>query len=50
MHAVVDRAFGRMPATGLKPMPAPAPPPLSGMVRRTVERSEQQAATLRFVQ
>ncbi len=44
VRAIVDRTLGRMPATGLKAMPAPAPPPLSGMVRRTVERSEQQAA------
>ena len=40
---IVDRAFGRMPATGYKPTPAPAPAPLTGGVRRTLERDEQQA-------
>ncbi len=44
VRAVVDRTFGRMPATGLKPMPGPTPPPLRSTVRRTVERPEQQAA------
>jgi zinc protease len=44
VRAAVDRTFGRMPATGLTPMPAPAPAPLGSMVRRTVGRSEQQAA------
>jgi zinc protease len=43
VRGVVDRAFGRMPATGYKPTPAPAPAPLAGGVRKTVERDEQQA-------
>jgi zinc protease len=43
VRGIVDRTFGRMPATGSKPVPAPAPAPLAGGVRRTVERDEQQA-------
>jgi zinc protease len=43
VRGIVDRTFGRMPATGYKPAPAPAPAPLAGGVRRTVERDEQQA-------
>ena len=43
VRGIVDRAFGRMPATGYKPAPAPAPAPLTGGVRRTMERDEQQA-------
>jgi zinc protease len=43
VRAAVDRTFGRMPATGYKIPAAPAPRPLSGGVRRTVERPEQQA-------
>ncbi len=43
VRAAVNRTFGRMPTTGLKPMQAPAPAPLGSVVRRTVERSEQQA-------
>jgi len=43
VRGIVDRTFGRMPATGYKPAPAPAPAPLTGGVRRTVERDEQQA-------
>jgi zinc protease len=43
VRGIVDRTFGRMPATGYKPTPAPAPAPLTGGVRRTVERDEQQA-------
>ena len=43
VRGIVDRTFGRMPATGYKPVPAPAPRPLTGGVRRTVERDEQQA-------
>ena len=43
VRGIVDRTFGRMPATGYKPAPAPAPRPLTGGVRRTVERDEQQA-------
>ena len=40
---IVDRTFGRMPATGYKAAPAAAPAPLTGGVRKTVERDEQQA-------
>ena len=43
VRAIVDRTFGRMPNTGLKPTPAPVPSPLTQTVRQTVERSEQQA-------
>ncbi len=43
VRAMVDRVFGAIPATGYKPVPAPAPKPLSGVVRRTVERPEQQS-------
>jgi zinc protease len=43
VRAVVDRTFGRMPTTGYKTMPPPPPRPLTGGVRRTVERAEQQA-------
>ena len=43
VRGIVDRTFGRAPATGYKPTPAPAPAPLRGEVRRTVERDEQQA-------
>ena len=43
VRGIVDRTFGGMPATGYKPAPAPAPRPLTGGVRRTVERDEQQA-------
>jgi len=43
VRAIVDRTFGRMPATGLTPTPAPTPAPLTGVVRRSVERAEQQA-------
>ena len=43
VRAIVDRTFGRAPATAYKPTPAPAPAPLTGGVRRTVERDEQQA-------
>jgi len=43
VRGIVDRTFGRMPATGYKPTPAPAPAPLTGGVRKTVERDEQQA-------
>jgi zinc protease len=43
VRAAVDRTFGRMPRTGYRPVPAPAPPPLKGMLRRQVERPEQQA-------
>jgi zinc protease len=43
VRGIVERTFGRMPATGYKPTPAPPPTPLAGGVRRTVERDEQQA-------
>jgi len=43
VRAMVDRVFGAIPATGYKPVPARAPKPLSGVVRRTVERPEQQS-------
>ena len=43
VRTVVDRTFGGMPNTGLKPTPAPVPTPLSSIVRETVERPEQQA-------
>jgi len=43
VRAMVDRIFGAIPATGYKPAPAPAPKPLTGVVRRVVERPEQQA-------
>ena len=43
VRSIVDRTFGRMPATGYKPTPAPPPAPLAGGVRRTVVRDEQQA-------
>ena len=43
VRAVVDRTFGRVPRTGYQAAPAPAPPPLKGVLRRNVERPEQQA-------
>jgi zinc protease len=43
VRGMVDRSFGRAPATGYKSTPLPAPRPLTGGVRRTVERAEQQA-------
>ena len=43
VRAMVDKIFGTMPATGYKSPPAPAPRPLAGVERRTVERPEQQA-------
>ena len=43
VRAMVDRIWGTMPATGYKPVPAPVPRQLSGIVRRTVERPERQA-------
>ena len=41
--AIVDRIFGRAPATGYKPIPRPRPRRSAAIVRRTVERPEQQA-------
>ena len=43
VRGIVERTFGRMPATAYKGTPAPAPAPLTGGVRKTVERDEQQA-------
>ncbi len=43
VRATVDRTFGRVPRRGYTPPPAPAPRPLAGVVRRDVERPEQQA-------
>jgi zinc protease len=43
VRGIVDRTFGRVPATGYRAAPVPAPRPLTGGVRRTVERPEQQA-------
>ncbi len=43
VRAVVDKTFGSMPSTGLKPTPAPVPAPLTEIVKQTVERPEQQA-------
>jgi zinc protease len=43
VRAVVDRTFGRMPNTGLKPTPAPVPSALTETVKQAVERPEQQA-------
>jgi zinc protease len=43
VRALVDRIFGAIPATGYKSAPAPAPQPVRGVVRRKVERPEQQS-------
>src|SRR5262249_41965044 len=43
VRAMVDRIWGVIPATGYKSPQAPAPRPLTGVLRRTVERPEQQA-------
>jgi predicted Zn-dependent peptidase len=43
VRAMVDRTFGRHARTGYKPAPTPTLEPLSGVVRRTMERPEQQA-------
>jgi zinc protease len=40
---MADRIFGTISATGYRPAPAPAPKPVRGVVRRTVERPEQQS-------
>jgi zinc protease len=42
-RVMVDRIWGTIPATGYRPAPPPAPRPLRGVVRRTLERPEQQA-------
>jgi zinc protease len=43
VRAMVDRIWGTVPSTGYKSPPAPAPRPLNGVVRKVVERPEQQA-------
>ena len=43
VRMVVDRTFGRVPATRYVGVPVPVPSPLKGRIARTVERSEQQA-------
>jgi len=43
VRSMVDRVWGVIPSTGYKTVPAPAPRPLSGAVRKSVERPEQQA-------
>lgn len=43
VRAAVESAFGRVPATGYRRAPMPAPRPLTGGIRREVERPEQQA-------
>ena len=43
VRSMVDRIWGVIPSTGYKTVPAPAPHTLSGVVRKAVERPEQQA-------
>ena len=43
VRAVVDRTFGRVPRQPYTSAPAPAPRPLTSVVRKDVERPEQQA-------
>ena len=43
VRAMVDRIWGTIPSTGYKPAAAPVPQPLKGIVRKSVERPEQQA-------
>jgi zinc protease len=43
VRAMVDRTFGRRPRTGYTPPAVPSLTPLTAVVRRTVERPEQQA-------
>jgi zinc protease len=43
VRAAVARTFGRQPGTGYKPEPAARPAPLTGVVKKKVERPEQQA-------
>ncbi len=43
VRAMVDRIWGVVPSTGYKSAPAPKPRALTGVVRKTVERPEQQA-------
>jgi zinc protease len=43
VRRMVDRIWGVIPSTGYKTVPAPAPRPLSSVVRKAIERPEQQA-------
>jgi zinc protease len=43
VRATVDRTFGRVPRRGYVPAPVPAPRPITGVMRKDVERPEQQA-------
>ncbi len=43
VKAAVGETFGKVPATPFKRAPVPPPPPLTGGIRRQVERPEQQA-------
>lgn len=43
VRATVDRTFGRMARRGYVPAPVPAPRPVTSVMRKDVERPEQQA-------
>jgi zinc protease len=43
VRGIVDKTFGRVPSSGLKPSVAPAPAPLRTSVKKAVERAEQQS-------
>jgi zinc protease len=43
VRRAVAATFGRQPRTGLTPESAPRPKPLTGVIKRKVERPEQQA-------
>ncbi len=43
VRAMAERSFGRPNTPGFKPTPMPVPRPIPGVVRREVERPEQQA-------
>ena len=43
VRAMVDRTFGRVPRRGYVAAPVPAPPKITTVLRRDVERPEQQA-------
>ncbi|PYN84760.1 MAG: hypothetical protein DMD87_26045 [Candidatus Rokuibacteriota bacterium] len=43
VRGMVDPIWGVIPSTGYKSVPAPKPRPLVGIVRKSVERPEQQA-------
>src|SRR5262249_26856952 len=47
VRAMVDRIFGAIPATGYKPAPAPAPKPPPGVVRRVLERPDEEVMLAR---